>query len=153
MPKANNEELEGITLKVYMYVVNKKKPVGTREVTRGLNLSSPSVAYRHLEKLEELDLLQKDQFGEYTLKRKATLHGYMWIGRHLIPKMFAYSIVFALILIVELIVLALHFTVENYEFKVFFLLLILITGLAMSVFIIEALIQHRRFVQESKIKD
>jgi hypothetical protein len=153
MPKTINEELEGITLKIYMYVVNKKKPVGTREVTRGLNLSSPSVAYRHLEKLEELDLLQKDQFGEYTLKRKATLHGYMWVSRHLIPKMFVYSIVFASILIVELTTLALHFTVENFEFKVFFLLLILITGLSMAVFIIETLIQRRRSGQESKIRE
>jgi hypothetical protein len=44
-----NEELEGNTLNVYAYVVHKGKPVGTRDVTRGANLSSPSVAHRHLQ--------------------------------------------------------------------------------------------------------
>ena len=144
MPKASNEELEGITLRVYLYVVKKDGPVGTRDVTRGLNLSSPSVAYRHLEKLEDLGLLQKNEFGEYIVKRKARLGGYVWIGRRLMPKMLVYSTAFMSILIVELVVFALHFTVENYEFKVFFLLLILVTGLAMAVFIIEGLLQRRR---------
>ena len=144
MPKASNEELEGITLRVYLYVVKKDGPVGTRDVTRGVNLSSPSVAYRHLEKLEDLGLLQKNEFGEYIVKRKARLGGYVWIGRRLMPKMLVYSTVFMSILIVELVVFALHFTVENYEFKVFFLLLILVTGLAMAVFIVEGLLQRRR---------
>lgn len=144
MPKASNEELEGITLRVYLYIVKKGKPVGTRDVTRGVNLSSPSVAYRHLEKLEDLGLLQKNEFGEYIVKRKARLGGYVWIGRRLMPKMLVYSTAFMSILIVELVVFALHFTVENYEFKVFFLLLILVTGLAMAVFIVEGLLQRRR---------
>ena len=152
MPKAKSEELEGITLKVYLYVVNKKKPVGAREVTRGLNLSSPSVAYRHLERLEEFDLLQKDQYGEYILKKKAKMHGYLWLGNSLVPKMFLHSIVFAVILIIELTVFALHFSVENDEFKIFFTLLLLITGLAFAVFIIEALVQRRQSKKIIEVK-
>jgi repressor of nif and glnA expression len=150
LPKVNNEELEGITLRVYLYIVKKGKPIGTREVTRGVNLSSPSVAYRHLEKLEELGLLQKNEFGEYVVKRKARVNGNMWIGRRLMPKMLVYSSVFLGILIVELVVFALHFAVETYEFKVFFLLLILVTGLAMAVFIIEWLLQRRRTKQNNE---
>jgi hypothetical protein len=144
LARTGKEELEGITLKVYLYVVKKKTPVGTREVTRGLNLSSPSVAYRHLEKLETMELLQKDPHGEYTVKQRANLPGYTWIGRRLTSKMLLYSTVFAMILIVELVVLALHFTVETYEFKVFFALLILITGLALTVFAVEGLRQRKR---------
>lgn len=147
MPNANNEELEGITLTVYMYVAKNDGPVGTREVTRGLNLSSPSVAYRHLEKLEDLGLLQKNEFGEYVVKRKASVSGHMWIGRRLMPKMLVYSTVFLGILIVELVVFALHFAVETYEFKVFFLLLMLVTGLALAVFAVEGLLQRRRIKQ------
>ena len=60
MTKANSEELEGTTLNVYLYVVKKGKPIGPRDVMKALNLSSPSVAYRHLQKLEDLDYLQKD---------------------------------------------------------------------------------------------
>jgi hypothetical protein len=144
LAKQDKEELEGITLNVYLYVVKSKKPVGTREVTRGLNLSSPSVAYRHLEKLETMDLLQKNEYGEYTVKQRAKVQGHIWIGKRLLPKMLVYSTVFSAILIVELAVLALHFTVETFEFKVFFALLILITGLALAVFVVEGLRQRRK---------
>ncbi len=144
MAKQDKEELEGITLNVYLYVVKNKKPVGTREVTRGLNLSSPSVAYRHLEKLETMNLLQKNEYGEYTVKQHAKVQGHIWIGKRLLPKMLVYSTIFAAILIVELAVLALHFTVETFEFKVFFALIILITSLALMVFVVEGLRQRRK---------
>ena len=141
---ANNEELEGITLSVYLYVVKKGKPVGPRDVMKGAHLSSPSVAYRHLQKLEDLGYLQKNKYGEYVTKDKARVRGYIWIGRRMMPKMLVYSLLFMSILIVELVVLAVHYSVENYTFKVFFLLLTLITGFAMGVFIAEGLLQRRR---------
>jgi hypothetical protein len=142
--KANSEELEGITLSVYLYVVRKGKPVGPRDVMKGVHLSSPSVAYRHLQKLEDLGYLQKNNYGEYVTKNKARVRGYVWVGRRMMPKMLVYSLIFMSILIVELVVLALHYSVENYMFKVFFLLLTLITGFAMGVFIAEGLLQRRR---------
>jgi hypothetical protein len=111
---------------------------------KGAQLSSPSVAYRHLEKLETLDLLQKNEHGEYTVKGKAHVKGYAWVGRRIMPKMLVYALVFLGILIFELVVLALHYAVETYEFKVFFLLLTLITGSAMAVFTYEWLLQCRR---------
>jgi hypothetical protein len=144
VPDAKNEELEGITLSVYLYVVKKGKPVGPRDAMKGANLSSPSVAYRHLEKLETLGLLQKNVYGEYVTAGKARVRGHMWIGKRLIPKMIVYSIIFLSILIFELVVFALHYAVETYEFKVFFTLLTLITGLAAAVFAYEGLMQRRR---------
>ncbi len=53
MAAANNDELEGITLNVYLCVVRKNSPVDSRDVMKGAHLSIPNVAYRHLEKLEE----------------------------------------------------------------------------------------------------
>jgi len=144
VPNANSEELEGITLSVYLYAVKKGKPVGPRDVMKGAHLSSPSVAYRHLQKLEDLGYLQKDEYGEYIIKDKAHVRGYIWIGRRMMPKMLFYALIFMSILIVELVVLALHYPVENYTFKVFFLLLTLVTGFAMSVFAVEALLHHKR---------
>jgi hypothetical protein len=117
---------------------------------KGAHLSSPSVAYRHLEKLEDLGLLEKNEFGEYNVKRKARVAGYIWLGRRMVPKMLAYSFVFMGILIVELVVLALHYEFETFEFKVFFVLLILITCFAMAVFIAEGLLQRRRFQRSIK---
>jgi hypothetical protein len=58
--------------------------------------------------------------------------------------MTVYSIIFLSILIFELVVFALHYAVETYEFKVFFTLLTLITGLATAVFAYEGAMQHRR---------
>ena len=63
------DELEGLTLTVYLYVAGKGKPVGPRDVTKGANLSSPSVAYRHLQKLEDDGYLSKNEYGEYTVKK------------------------------------------------------------------------------------
>jgi len=111
VPNANNEELEGITLSVYLYVVKKGKPVGPRDVMKGAHLSSPSVAYRHLEKLEDLGFLKKNEHGEYVTKDKARVRGYIWIGRRMMPKMLVYSLLFMSILIVELVILAIHFAV------------------------------------------
>jgi hypothetical protein len=141
---AEKEELQGITLKVYLYVVKKRKPVGPRDVMKGTDLSSPSVAYRHLQKLEDSGYLVKNEFGEYKVDRKAQVKSYVWLGQRLIPKMWLYSLLFAAILVVEIFVLILHFRVETYEFKVFFLLLILITGLALVVFTFEGFLQNRR---------
>ncbi len=143
MPNDKNKELEGITLNVYLFVVKKHTPVGAREAMKGAHLSSPSVAYRHLEKLEEMGLLQKNEFSEYVVKGKARIVGYMWLGRWMMPKMLVFSLVFLGILIAEFFVLAIHYEVETYEFKVFFLLLTLITGAAMTVFIAEGLMQQR----------
>ena len=152
MPNANNEELEGITLSVYLYVVKKGKPVGPRDVMKGAHLSSPSVAYRHLQKLEDLGYLQKNTYGEYITKEKARVRGYLWVGRRILPKMLVYSLIFLGILIAELVVLALHYSVENYSFKVFFLLLTLVTGFAMGVFIVEGLLQRRRIKRSIQIE-
>jgi len=142
--KSGAEGLEGITLTVYLYVAKKARPVGPRDVTKGVNLSSPSVAYRHLQKLEDEGYLSKNEYGEYTIKRKAPLRGMMWLSSRLLPKMYLYAAVFLGVLAVELLILAIHFTVESYEFKVFFLLLTLITGAALAVFTAEGYMQSRR---------
>jgi hypothetical protein len=144
LTSATNPELENITLSVYLYVVKEGKPVGPRDVTKGANLSSPSVAYRHLQKLEELGLLRKNDYGEYIVQKKVNLRGFIWVGHCFVSKMMIYALVFLGILFVETIVLAWHWEVETYEFKVFFLLLVLITSIAMTLFAAEGFLQRRR---------
>jgi hypothetical protein len=144
---AANTELEDITLGVYLFVVKEGKPVGPRDVTKGANLSSPSVAYRHLQKLEELGLLRKNDYGEYLVKQKVNMKGFIWVGRSFVSKMIIYSLVFLAVLLFEVIVLAWHWKVETYEFKAFFFLLILITSVAMGLFAVEGLLQKRRFTR------
>ncbi len=63
-------ELRGRSLEVFLYVVKAGKPVGVRDVQRGLGFSSPSIAHHHLEKLHSLGVLQKDDKGSYTAVEK-----------------------------------------------------------------------------------
>lgn len=137
-------QLEGITLSVYLYVVKRGRPVGPRDVMKGVKLSSPSVAYRHLQKLEDSGYLAKNEYGEYTVMRKANIRGYVWLGSLLLPKMWLYALVFLAILVAELAIFLVHFAIETYEFKVFFSLLTAITGLAFAVFMVEGALQIRR---------
>lgn len=144
MSGSETSRLEGVTLKVYLYVVKKKGLAGPRDVMRGVSLSSPSVAYRHLQKLENMGLLTKNESGNYIVTEKVPVRGYVWIGRTLVPNPLVYSIVFLAILITELVVLAIHFSVETEQFKIFFLLLTAITIAALILFLIEGLRMLRR---------
>ncbi|MCW4000127.1 MAG: hypothetical protein NWE93_07795 [Candidatus Bathyarchaeota archaeon] len=144
MTSADNDALEGLTLQVYLYVVSQGKPTGPREVTKGAKLSSPSVAYRHLQKLEDLGYLAKNEFGEYLVQKKAHLRDMIWLGHRLVPKMWVYALAFLAGLLVEFVILAVHFSYETPEFKVFFLLLTLVTGLAFAVFAVEGALARRR---------
>jgi hypothetical protein len=63
--------------------------------------------------------------------------------------MWLYSLLFLVILATELFVLIVHFSIETFEFKVFFLLLTLVTGLAFGVFTVEGFLQSRRRIGAS----
>jgi hypothetical protein len=130
-------------------VAKEGKPVGPRDVMRGVHLNSPSVAYRHLQKLEDAGLLVKNGYGEYFLEKKTKVNGYHWIGRNLLPNVMFYFYFFLGLLIAEIAVLAMHFTVETYEFKVFFLLGFSITGIAMTFFLIEGIMLIRKIGKAS----
>ncbi|MEM2968395.1 MAG: hypothetical protein QXJ76_03695 [Candidatus Bathyarchaeia archaeon] len=61
------DDLDGAALKIYVILVNANKPLGPRELTRLANLSSSSVAYRNLQKLEAMDLVEKILLGNTLL--------------------------------------------------------------------------------------
>ncbi|MHA1983751.1 MAG: hypothetical protein ACW967_05320 [Candidatus Hodarchaeales archaeon] len=75
----NNEEvkklgsLTGKTLLVYWILLKSGSYLGVREIQRKLNFSSPSVASYHLEKLNDLELVEKDITGAYIVKKKADI--------------------------------------------------------------------------------
>jgi hypothetical protein len=139
-----NDELEGNTLNVYAYVVKEGRPVGTRDVTRGANLSSPSVAHRHLLKLEALGLIEKNAYGDYILKEKVDVSGYVWVGRNLVPRLMFYSFFFMGALGAEIAIIVLSYFVLGLTVETSFLYLIGITTLAMVLFLSEAIRLHRK---------
>lgn len=103
-----NEDLNASTFQTYMYLVKVGKPVGPRDVMRGANLSSPSVAYRNLQKLVDLGLVVKDEYSNYVVKEKANMKGYMWFGKTLMPTFIIFGFVFVGMLIAEIAVLIPH---------------------------------------------
>ena len=145
MSNGGNQEIDGTTLNVYVYVVKKGRPLGPRDVMRGLHISSPSVAYRHLQKLESAGLLTKDKYGEYVVKRKTSVKGFHWVGKSFLPRTMFYFFFFFGLFILEAVVLVIHLPYETYVPLVFFTLGLTITGTAMAFFLIEGMLALRKF--------
>lgn len=101
--KESKDTLKGTTLEIYCLLLKTNKTLGIREVQRALNLSSPSQAQYHLNKLEEAGLLKKEM-GNFVIN-KVLLENCVRINRFLIPRYFFYSIFAFLILIIELTLL------------------------------------------------
>ena len=139
-----NDELEGNTLTVYSFIVHANEPVGTRDVTRGANLSSTSVAHRHLQKLEDLGLIEKNQYGDFVLKEKTSINGHVWIGRNLVPRLMFYSFFFMGALGAELSVILLSFLIKSIVIQVSFFFLTALTAVAMILFLIEGILLYRK---------
>jgi hypothetical protein len=107
-----------------MYLVKVGKPVGPRDVMRGANLSSPSVAYRNLQKLVDLGLVIKDEYSNYVVKDKVNMKGYMWVGKTLMPSFVIFGFVFVGILIAEIAVLIPHLVLGSSIQEAFWLWII-----------------------------
>ncbi len=145
MPTTNKEELEGTTYQVYLYAVKAGKPVNTRDVRKGLNLSSPSVAFRHLQKLEGLGLLEKNEYGDYVVKEKINISGNVWVGRNLVPRLLMYCLFFVGLLIVEIVII-----VVKQSADINFVYLTALTAFGVVVFCVEGLLLYFKDRAKSK---
>jgi hypothetical protein len=138
---------------VYAYVVKEGKPVGPRDVMRGVNLSSPSVAYRQLQKLENFGLLERNQYGEYVVKEKTSVSGHLWLGRNLVPRLVFYSFFFMGILGAEIAIVAIQFFFNGQSLNLEIFYLIVITVIAMGLFLGEGILLHRKTRPENQPKE
>ena len=89
--------------------------MGPRELQRKLNLSSPSLAAYHLDKLAELGLVRRDR-GEYTVEevvQVGILKQFIWIGHRALPRHLFYAAFFTTALVIFLIVYPQHLTFGN----------------------------------------
>ena len=132
-----SEELNSSTFQTYIYLVKVGKPVGPRDVMRGANLSSPSVAYRNLQKLMDLGLVVKDEYNNYVVKEKVGKKGYIWVGKTLLPSFVIIGFIFVGILIGELAVLIPHL-IRGAPIQESFWFWILTTTVAALLFLVEA---------------
>ena len=136
------EELNATTFQTYVYMVKVGKPVGPRDLMRGANLSSPSVAYRNLQKLMDLGLVVKDEYGNYVVKEKMGMNGYVWVGKTLMPSFAIFGFIFLGVLIAEIAILVPHLLVGASVQESFWLLTV-VTVVSALIFLFEGL-QFRR---------
>ena len=132
-----DEELNATTFETYVYLVKANRSVGPRDVMRGANLSSPSVAYRNLQKLIDLGLVIKDEYGNYVVKEKTGVKGYVWIGKTLMPTFAIFGFIFLGVLITEFVMLLPHLIVGASVEEAFWLLMI-VTIVSATVFMVQA---------------
>ncbi len=137
------EELNATTFQTYLYMVKVGRPVGPRDLMRGANLSSPSVAYRNLQKLIDLGLVVKDEYGNYVVKEKLGMKGYVWFGKTLIPTFAVFGFIFVGFLIAEFAVLVPHLLVGAAVEGSFWLLTGMTVGCAV-IFLVEGLRFRKR---------
>jgi len=132
-----SDELNASAFQTYLYLVKVGKPVGPRDVMRGANLSSPSVAYRNLQKLIDLGLVVKDEYSNYVVKEKVGKKGYIWVGKTLLPSFVIIGFIFLGILIGEVAVLIPHL-IRGVPIQESFWFWILTTTVAALLFLFEA---------------
>lgn len=89
---------EYVTFRVYVFLL-KASEASVRDIYRGCGLSSPSLALHHLEKLEGLKLVRKDEHGVYhaIAKKFGVLRFFYRAGTWLVPRSFFYMILYATI--------------------------------------------------------
>ncbi|MFX0154152.1 MAG: hypothetical protein ACFE9Q_06460 [Candidatus Hodarchaeota archaeon] len=123
---------------VYFVLLNKKS-IGVRELQRHLDLSSPSVAKYHLEKLVNLHLIE-NRNGIYHLDRKAdlpVLTSWVLIGKNLLPKAIFVAIFFTFLFIGYL-----FFIYSNWNKDSLFVILF---GVAIIVYVwLDVIFQFKR---------
>jgi len=94
--------LKGNTLRVYWYLLKSPQgSVGVRRTQRELGFSSPALAVYHLDKLVELELVEKE-LGEYRLLRKVDvgiLRHFIKLGTFVFPRYMLYAMLFSTLLV------------------------------------------------------
>jgi DNA-binding transcriptional ArsR family regulator len=132
-----DDRLSASTVKVYVFLLRKGESAGVREVQRALGFKSPSVAYYHLNKLIEMELVKQDQYGAYVAERKvdaSALGPFLLLGTVIVPRFVFYAAFFSTLLGGYLLVYRLNSSVE----------LIGVAALAAAFFWVEALLAWRR---------
>ena len=99
-------ELKGKTLLVYTHMLKQPNdPVGVREVQRELGFSSPSVSSYHLNKLQELGLVE-NEYGDYKLVKDikvGVLKQFITLGGVILPRYLFYAVLMTTMLVTYLI--------------------------------------------------
>jgi hypothetical protein len=97
-------ELRGNTLLVYLCILKSDCPIGTREIQKRLEFSSPGLATYHLEKLKELELIKKTPQGHVLAEKVdvGVLAQVVKFGSLLLPRYVFYLALFSTLFVLYL---------------------------------------------------
>ncbi|MEM3927203.1 MAG: Lrp/AsnC family transcriptional regulator [Desulfurococcaceae archaeon] len=87
-----NEELDETEKSIYLYLLQRKKPMGVREIAKDLDLPTSTVHY-NLKKLLNKGIVGRSIEG-YFIKRHVNIEGFVIIGYKLVPRLLVYSAFF-----------------------------------------------------------
>jgi len=124
-------KLKGTTLRVYWHLLRSGEPTTIRRLQKSLAFSSPSVASYHLEKLMDMDLVEKNVMGDYELKKTISLEAmssFVRISHLMIPRYMFYTTFFFTLLIVFVVGYASSLSVQGVFALVFGASGLVITG-------------------------
>lgn len=108
--------LRGLTLEVYRFILKNDSPSGIREIQRALNLSSPTLALYHVNKLEEAGFVKKHDMG-YVADR-IVLENCIRLKRTLVPRFFFYTIFLSVSLLILTVFLRPTTLTREYVFSI-----------------------------------
>lgn len=89
-------EIRGNTLRVYVFLL-RRGPSELREIQRGLELSTPSLASYHLERLVAAGYAAQNEQGQYFAIKESSgeiLEGFSRVGVHLVPQLLFFAVLF-----------------------------------------------------------
>ena len=91
---AASKRIYGKTLDVYMCILSHDNGVGVRDIWRKLELSSPSLAQYHVNKLLDMRLITADISGKYIINPEETveaLRNFLMLRGMIIPRLTIYA--------------------------------------------------------------
>jgi hypothetical protein len=137
------DELNRTTFEIYLFLVKAREPYGPREIMRAVNISSPGVVHRHLQKLADLGWVQKDAYGSYSVKEKVGFRGHVWIGHRLVARSVLFALGFIALSIIWVAVLGLHLLIGS-PIDQSYTILTVVTIAASGFLLLEALRPRKR---------
>ncbi|MHA1616645.1 MAG: ArsR family transcriptional regulator [Candidatus Njordarchaeales archaeon] len=149
---SSEDILRGNTLRIYLYMLRKREPVGVREIMRALGLRNPSLAHYHLNKLVQAGYV-KQQGSKYILVKQVKigiLKQIMIIQGILFPRFALYFGLFLSFFMTE-IVLVLH-----EQFQIASLISLVSLGIGAGIMLLETvnLIKELQpYIRETKEND
>jgi hypothetical protein len=117
-----------------------------------MDITSPGVVHRHLQKLIDWGWADKDAYGRYFVKRKVGFQGYLWIGSRLVSTSVLFAFFFVVLAAAFIALLLFHLWYGS-PIDEAYALLIVVTVIAMALLLVEAVRPRKRLPKQQPEND